>query len=146
MSEIVIKENRLDDAQTVLDQLPEFDHPVPDSEFTTRLAGRAHLILTAYWNETPVACKIGYDRYQDGSFYSWLGGVLPDFRHQGLARRLMKTQEDWARKMGFKTIRLKTRPRYAAMLELAHQAGYKEIHRDIRVPDTETRILLEKTL
>ncbi|MFQ6614076.1 MAG: GNAT family N-acetyltransferase [Fidelibacterota bacterium] len=146
MGKILIRENKLADARTVLDRLPEFDDPVPVSEFETRLADRTHLILTAYRNETPVACKIGYDRQEDGSFYSWLGGVLPEFRRRGIARKLLTRQESWAKQKGFVSVRVKTRLRYTAMLRFLQREGYCEIHRIERQPERETRLIFEKQL
>ncbi|MBK7940001.1 MAG: GNAT family N-acetyltransferase [Lewinellaceae bacterium] len=29
------------------------------------------------------------------TFYSWLGGVLPEYRRQGVATQLMQHQHDW---------------------------------------------------
>ena len=110
------------------------------------MEGQSHLILTAYVKGKPVAGKIGYDRYKDGSFYSWIGGVLPDYRKRGFARRLLVYQEEWAKSRGYLSIRVKTRPRFKNMLCMLKRAGYREISRELRSPESETRIYFEKSL
>jgi len=119
---------------------------VSEEEYNTRLEGQSHLILTAYVKGKPVAGKIGYDRYKDGSFYSWIGGVLPDYRKRGIARRLLVYQEEWAKSRGYLSIRVKTRPRFKNMLRMLKRAGYREISRELRSPESETRIYFEKSL
>ena len=46
------------------------------------------------------AYKIGYAMTQT-KYYSWLGGVRPDQRRQGLASELMERQHNWAAAQGY---------------------------------------------
>ena len=75
-----IHEGKLDDAVLVSLNIPEFDDPYEMPEYLKRLHGTTHHILTSYDNDhNPIAFKIGYQRDTDGSFYSWMGGVLPNY-------------------------------------------------------------------
>ena len=80
MESFHIYEGMLEDAVMVSVYIPEFDDPYERSEYSKRLNSTAHHILTAYDDQDPIAFKIGYQRHSDGSFYSWMGGVLPYYR------------------------------------------------------------------
>ncbi|MVM30367.1 GNAT family N-acetyltransferase [Spirosoma sp. HMF4905] len=68
-------------------------------------------------NDRIVGCKFGYER-KPGQFYSWLGGVHPDFRGQGIAAELMRQQHDWCRQNKYNTIRTQTYNQWRSMLLL----------------------------
>ena len=70
-----------------------------------------------------VGCKLGYER-KPGHYYSWLGGVHPDFRGQGIARELMSRQHAWCQQQGYRRIRTQTYNRWRAMLLLNLHAGF----------------------
>ena len=93
------------------------------AEYERRLNESA-LILTAELNGSPIGFKVGYDRFKDGSFYSWMGGVLPDYRQSGVASALADVQEEWAKENGYKTIKLKTRNKHEAMIAFAIDRGF----------------------
>jgi GNAT superfamily N-acetyltransferase len=67
--------------------------------------------------------KLGYRRGA-GMFYSWLGGVHPDARRQGIAQKLMLEQHGWAARQGYKNIETRTRASNAAMIVLNLKAGF----------------------
>ncbi|MBD2703247.1 GNAT family N-acetyltransferase [Spirosoma sp. BT702] len=73
--------------------------------------------------ERVVGCKLGYER-QPGEFYSWLGGVHPDFRGQRIASELMKRQHEWCRQHGYQTIRTQTYNQWRSMLIMNLQHGF----------------------
>ena len=147
-----VKENppqiRVADIPTVVRlsrQIPELVDPYPAAEYERRLEGVPHLILAAYTaTDEAVGFKVAYER--DGFFYSWMGGVHPDYRRRGLARRLAEAQEAWARGRGYSTLTFKPRNRLKAMLCFALQRGF-DIVRVAPQPDpAESRIWLRKTL
>jgi GNAT superfamily N-acetyltransferase len=70
-----------------------------------------------------VGCKLGYER-KPGHYYSWLGGVHPDFRSQGIAHELMSRQHAWCQQQGYRRIRTQTYNRWRAMLLLNLRAGF----------------------
>jgi predicted GNAT superfamily acetyltransferase len=96
-----------------------FSYPeVSESELKSRLELQANpLVLLAWHGPQLVAYKIGYER-KKGHYYSWIGGVHPDFRCQGLAAELMIRQHDWCREQGYKTIRTHTKNKWRQMLIL----------------------------
>jgi GNAT superfamily N-acetyltransferase len=70
-----------------------------------------------------VGCKLGYER-QLGHYYSWLGGVHPDFRGQSIAAELMRRQHAWCQAEGYRRIRTHTYNRWRAMLLLNLRHGF----------------------
>ena len=70
-----------------------------------------------------VGFKLGYRR-GTGLFYSWLGGIHPDARRQGLARRLMTAQHDWARDRDYRSVETRTRASNNPMIILNLQCGF----------------------
>jgi len=109
---------------TVDAQIPEFDGRTTETKLTNKLADKAHLILIARHDDKPVAYKIGYEICHS-EFYSWLGGVAPKYRKQGVATELRKRQESWAIGKGYRTISVKSMNQYPAMLQLLISSGYQ---------------------
>lgn len=53
------------------------------------------LVIVALDEGKVVGFKIGYERDNSRTFYSWLGAVHPAYRRQGIASTLMRQQHDW---------------------------------------------------
>lgn len=70
-----------------------------------------------------VGCKLGYER-KPSQFYSWLGGVHPDYRGRGIAAELMRRQHDWCRQNGYHTVRTQTYNQWREMLILNLRHGF----------------------
>ncbi len=130
----------------VSELIPEFDDPYPVSEYQQRCSRAVHLSLIAEIEHQPAGFKIGYDRFNDGSFYSWMGGVLPKYRNQGVAEALADYQENWAKQRGFSSIKLKTRKKHNRMFNLSLKRGFSIIKEEPAENPMETRIWLEKKL
>jgi GNAT superfamily N-acetyltransferase len=111
-----------------------------------RLAGAPdfHLVMARAPDGRPAAFKCGF-REGPLTFYSWLGGVLPEFRRQGLGRRLMERQHAWCRERGYRYVRTKTRNQWRSMLILNLTVGFEiiGIHTG---RDGTVKILMEKKL
>lgn len=104
-------------------QIPELS-PVANSDyFNTRIGNKSSLLLIGEVNEVAVAYKLGYWINSD-CFYSWLGGVHPDYRKRGAAKSLLLEQERRVREMGAKEIRVKSMNQYQSMLLLLISQGY----------------------
>ncbi len=142
---IKIKTGLLRDAVDMSQQIPEFTSPYSGNEFAARLQGN-HLILTAYIKGRPAGFKIGYDRFNDGSFYSWIGGVLPEFRRNGAAGALAEHQEMWAKEQGYRSIKLKTRNKHKAMVAFSLKRGFVITGEIPKIPAAETRLWMKKIL
>jgi predicted GNAT superfamily acetyltransferase len=143
---ITVVESSLVEAVAISKQIPELVNPHPLPEYEHRLQGKPALVLTARANDTPVGFKVGYEKFSDGSFYSWMGGVLPDYRKYGIARALALYQEEWAKANGYTSIVFKTRNRHKAMLIFALSNGFSIINVEPREDLEEYRIILRKQL
>ena len=58
------------------------------------------------------------------TFESWVGGVLPSARKQGIASQLARLQEAWCRANGFQFIQTETAHDNAAMLTVNLKEGF----------------------
>lgn len=111
-------------ALKVLNEIPEFDeYFIPDS-IKKRIVNKQTIFLIAEFAGKVIGCKIAYNRYYDGSIYSWLGGVLPIYRRQGVATALQKELERLALKRFFNSIKMKTRNTHSEMLRFAIKQDY----------------------
>lgn len=70
-----------------------------------------------------VGFKLGYRR-GDALFYSWLGGVDPDFRRRGIAEALTGLQHETLVRRGYRFVETRTRAANAAMLIVNLRAGF----------------------
>lgn len=102
------------------------------------------LAFVAVVNGVVAGFKIGYE-VEDGVFYSWLGGVNPDFQKRGIAKTLMEAQHEVLKKRNYKIVRTYSRNERRAMLLLNIKSGFNVIKTFI---DDKGRhkIVLEKIL
>jgi ribosomal protein S18 acetylase RimI-like enzyme len=111
----------------VHEHIPEFPGKASLDFYTERLKNRLHLALVAERDGELLGFKVGYQSDTPDNFYSWMGGVRPEFRHHGIANALADFQENWAREKGFKYIFFKTRNRFPAMITFGLNRGFKFI-------------------
>ncbi len=88
--------------------------------------------------------KLGYEM-EDGMFYSWLGGVHPDYQRRGIAKELMTIQHRYCKEQGYQKMRTYSRNARKAMLILNIQAGFDVIATFIDEKGRH-KIILEKDL
>jgi predicted GNAT superfamily acetyltransferase len=143
---IQIRETDIETAVSISKCIPELTNPHDAQEYYRRMRERDALILVAYFEEAPAGFKVGYDKFNDGSFYSWMGGVIPKFRNHHVAKNLAEYQEEWAASRGYRSIRFKTRNKHKAMLLFALSNGFAIIGLEQREGIDEHRITLEKIL
>jgi len=144
---VIIREGTIAECIEISEKIPEFSSGNYDeAAYLQRLSNTQYLILVAEKDQQVVGFKVGYDRYQDGSFYSWLGGVLPEYRKDSIATQLADKQEKWALASGFDAIRLKTRNRFRAMLIFALKNGFLIENIEIKETVENNRINLRKLL
>ncbi|GGR01245.1 GNAT family N-acetyltransferase [Deinococcus ruber] len=119
-----------------------------DDDFVTLPADAAEkpglMLLVAFGGTELRGFKMGYRR-SEKNFYSWLGGVLPAARGQGIARRLMDAQHVWATEQGYTYVSTETFNRYRPMLLLNIQSGFDVVGTQT-TPSGEARIVLRKML
>jgi ribosomal protein S18 acetylase RimI-like enzyme len=98
------------------------DEPVTD--LADKLSWRSKVwAVCAIVDDELVGFKLGYQK-EGGRLHSWLGGVHPDWRREGLARRLGEAQQAIARDLGFAFITTSTRQNNRAMAILNLQLGF----------------------
>ena len=133
--------------QRILAQVPELNLQFDEAAADALLAREGTLFIAEMEGEV-AGFKAGYDRYQDGSYYSWLGGVVPVFRKQGVAQSLLEQQEAWVLEAGYRGIYVKTRNRFVGMRMFLAKNGYDVV--GIELPEgearSETRIMHYKAL
>lgn len=147
--EITIRHGGAEDAYAVAEQIAELGGDAERYSLATyqqRLAGDAALVLLACHGEDPVGFKAGYDRFHDGSWYSWMGGVLTSWRGRGVAQRLLEVQEAWVAEQGYEILYVKTRNRHKRMLAFLARNEYDVVRVEEKGGPAETRILLCKRL
>ncbi len=145
-SEILVKEDCLEDAILISQQIPEFEDVYTISDYKNRLTNVKHLTLTAYIKTKPVGFKIGYELSSKQNFYSWMGGVLPKYRQLRIAEKLMEYQEHWVIKAGYQRILVKTRSKHITMIKFLQKHQFFQTGIIPYNLDEETRILYEKKL
>ncbi len=92
--------------------------------FMERISTKEDVVsIIAYKNEVPVGFKIGY-RYNESTFYSWVGGVLLNHRKEGIAKQLAAIQESIAKEKGYTKLRTKSMNRFKPMLILNLKNGF----------------------
>lgn len=83
------------------------------------------LALIAFIDNKAVAFKLGFSEPEKPqSFYSWSGGVLPDFRSLAIASKLMKTQHSLLKEMKVSEVTTKCREDRLEMISLNKKFGF----------------------
>lgn len=139
-----IVEGNIAEAVAVSRMIPSFQDPPDEAVYQERLSGVPHLILLAYEGRQAIGFKVGYERA--GFFYSWMGGVLPEYRRKGVAQALADRQEKWAKANNYFSITFKTRNQHKAMLLFAIRNGFNIIGFEEKDDVSTNRIWLRKTL
>lgn len=142
--DLQIVEGTIKQAVEISKQIPEFENTYEISEYEKRLKDKWHLILIAYWKGKPAGFKVGYQI--DDNFYSWMGGVIPEFRENKIATELAFFQQRWVKEEGFKVIKMKTHNKHKAMLQFALSDGFCITGIEKRKNRKENRIYLDKEL
>ncbi len=92
--------------------------------FKRRFLGRYNsLSLIARVDDRPAGFWIGFE-LKPGMFYHWLGGVLPDFRRQGVGRQLLDAQCAWARDHGYEFLRAECMNSQREFMQFALAVGF----------------------
>jgi len=146
MEKIIVKEVPIEEAVKVNATIAEFGEKYPKEYFENRYRNKKKLIIVAYIGKQPAGYVVGYDKYGNGSFYCWMAGVNPKFRRMGVLKVLINYQNRWAKKNGYRKIRVKTRNNRREMLAYLIRYGYYFTEVDRRENIEENRILLEKEL
>ncbi len=115
------------------------------AEYEDRINGRDFLLLLAENDGELAGFKLGY-ALDGSSFYSWLGGIHPNHRRQGIAKQLLQEQERLLLQSGYTMVTVKSMNRYAGMMILLLSHGYEITGYDPNQGQSEAKILFSKTL
>lgn len=134
----------LSDAKTIHAAVPEFTPGYLD-QYEGRTQGRNHAgVFVAYVDGAPAGYLIGYE--DAGEMYCWMTAVLPAHRRSGLFGALMRAFEEWARSLGYSTLRLKTWNERREMLSFLVRDGWMFTDVEARGRVEEYRIVARKSL
>jgi GNAT superfamily N-acetyltransferase len=115
------------------------------ASFDEEIAGRQDVLaLIAHLEGNPVGYKLGY-RYKPGRYQSWTGGVLPDYRRSGIAKRMQQWQHAWCRSRGYRYVQFNSFNKFKEMLLFGLSSGFVPIGVDLR-PENELSIKFQKDL
>jgi len=113
--------------------------------FIERVQNKKDLIIVLCYDQNTLAgFKLGY-RYDENTFYSWVGGVLSCFRKQGIAQKLMEHQHMYAKEKGYQKVRTKSMNRFKPMMILNLKNGF-EIVKVYTNDSGQTKIIFEKNI
>ena len=102
------------------------------------------LIVLCYNSDMLVGFKIGY-RYNETTFYSWVGGVLLSYRQKGIAKQLAKLQEENVTTKRYSKMRTKSMNRFKPMMILNLKNGFNIVQ--VYTNDIgQTKVVFEKEL
>lgn len=122
----------------------EFGHHFSASVEQTLEGRQDVLALIAHLEGNPVGYKVGY-REHPQRYYSWTGGVLKDYRGQGVGRRMQHWQHGWLRSRGYRWVSFNTFNKFPPMLRLGLATGFVPTGVNLR-PENEMSIHLTKDL
>ncbi|MEE4361608.1 MAG: GNAT family N-acetyltransferase [Pseudomonadales bacterium] len=144
-----VRDGDAEDAWAVASRIGEFGGDADRygrDVYLRRLAEPGSRVLIASVGDEPVGFKAGYDRYRDGSWYSWMGGVVAPWRGRGIAQALLDAQERWVRDQGYRVIYVKTRNRHKRMISFLAANDYDVLRVDEKAALAESRVLFCKRL
>ncbi|SQC93478.1 Glutathione transferase fosA [Cedecea neteri] len=142
---ITVRHASLEEILELYHRLPEFEDCRSVADLQARLATNQTSQLIACVNGVPAGFKLGY-ALSETEFYSWLGGVLPEFRRDGAAQALLVEQEKWTVEQGYRTLTVKTRNKFRGMVMMLLKNGYQLIEMEPKGDPDDYRLLLRKPL
>ena len=137
----------IDELPTIVEMYGQIYRPARDVEFfRRRFLGRYNvLMLIAHLDRQPVGFYVGFE-LKPSIFYSWLCGVLPDFRRAGVASQLMEASHEWAKSHEYRTMRFECYNHHRAMLHVAIAKEYDIVGIRWDADRTANLVIFEKAL
>lgn len=120
---IQIREGTLEEVVRIVVSVNEFARGETLEPMIERLEDKKSLILVAEKAGLLLGFNIGYE-LDDDTFFSWLGGVVPEARNKGIAQMLLEAQEEWAYEQSYNTLKVTSRNHFPAMLRLLLRNDY----------------------
>ena len=115
----------LGDLPVIADLYNQMFRPTREIEFfRRRYLGRYNeLLLIATLDARPVGFFLGFE-LKPSVYFSWLFGVLPEFRRVGVASQLMDAVHHWTAEHGYASIRLECQNQHRPIMHMAIAQGY----------------------
>ncbi|WP_281556681.1 GNAT family N-acetyltransferase [Thalassomonas sp. RHCl1] len=129
---LTIRQGSFEEAIAIKANIPEMLEVEPVSQLLERIGSSPYLLLIAEVDGELAGFKLGYETSKaQACFYSWQGGVLPAYRSQGIAKKLLRAQEIQVAELGYKKITVKSMNRFPHMMKMLlsngyHISGYQE--------------------
>ena len=139
-----IKNGTIDEIVEISNKIPDFGQEFKADFFEKRYVGENKIILVSYKGDVPTGYVIAYDHFKDGSLYCWMTGVIPEYRRMGMLKLLMGHLEGYAKKRGYKSLRIKTRNNWRGMLAYLIANDYNIVGTKIVEQVRDNRILFIK--
>ena len=141
-----LREASLAELLWIHERIPEFPGKASLDFYAERLKHRLHLALVAEKGGELLGFKVGYQGDKPDTFYSWMGGVRPEFRGKGIATSLAEEQERWAKAQEFTSVFFKTRNRFPGMIQFGVKRGFKIVDLHPKGGVEDYRIVMWKEL
>ena len=141
-----LREASLSELLWLHERIVEFPGNASFTFYEDRLRHRVSLALVALWDGELAGFKVGYQSELPEQFYSWMGGVRPEFRRKGIATALAEEQERWAKENGFRAVFFKTRNRFPGMIQFGIKRGFKVVDLLPKGGEEDYRIVMRKKL
>ena len=143
-ADLEIIEGTIQHAIQISKQIPELEDPYKQIEYEKRFKDKKYLILIAYWKGKPAGFKVGYQI--EDHFYSWMGGVIPEFRSNKIASKMASFQQNWIKDKNINKVKMKTLNKHKAMIQFAISDGFYITGFEEHKNKNENRIFLDKEL
>ncbi|HEY5313092.1 MAG TPA: GNAT family N-acetyltransferase [Pirellulales bacterium] len=114
------------DIPLIADLYNQIYRPTRETEFfKRRFMGRYNpLLLVASLDKLPVGFFLGFELKPD-TFFSWLYGVLPEFRRKSIASQLMDAVHTWVAQHDYEVIRFECQNQHRPMLHMSLSRDYE---------------------
>lgn len=117
-----------------------------DEQVISRLDREDVIVLIAHIDHQAIGFKVGYLGTEQ-AFYSAKGGVLLEYRRQGVARQLLYEMMSIAREKGYQKFVFDTFPNlHAGMTIMALKEGFRVINTEFNTTYKDYCIRFEKLL
>ena len=143
-----IREGHLEDVLAIKMQIPEMHEVESVDELRKRIGDNPYVLLIAEVDGDIAGFKLGYEiRAESGNdFYSWQGGVLPHYRSQGVAKKLLLAQEVQVAELGYDKITVKSMNRFPHMMKMLLSSGYQITGYQQKNDPDDAKIVFQKRL
>ena len=109
----------------ILDAAARVFAGIDAEDISWRLGRMPDLTVFSAWDAEAIrGFKLGYV-VTSSRYYSWLGGVDPEYRGAGIATALMRQQHDWVFARGYTVIETEVLQENHAMQQLNERSGFR---------------------